>query len=128
LEELVRHRVLDSQPDDTNGDAALVMRAIALIDPLAPQCWRGLVFWPDGLGAVLAAAQATDADAIERLWDLVALELIGNWAAVRPERCDFAMLRSEARQQHGWLQAAAWVEERHASPICSIPSCRVPAN
>jgi eukaryotic-like serine/threonine-protein kinase len=104
LEDLVRHRVLDSEPDDANGDAALVMRAIALIDSLAPLCWRGLVFWPDGLGPALAAAQATDADAIERLRELVALELVGNWAAVRPDRCDFAMLRSDARQHHGWLQ------------------------
>ena len=104
LEDLVRHRILNSLPDDTNGDAALVMRAIALIDPLAPLCWRGLVFWPDGIGTALAAAQATDADASVRLQELVALELSGNWAAVRPERCDFAVLRSEARQQHAWLQ------------------------
>ncbi len=104
LEDLVRHRVLNSQSDDANGDTALVMRAIAMIDPLAPLCWRGLVLWPDGLGPALAAAQATDADAIERLRELVALELVGNWASVRPDRCDFALYRSDARQHHGWLQ------------------------
>jgi hypothetical protein len=105
LEDLVRHRVLDSQPDDANGDAALVMRAIALIDPLAPLCWRGLVLWPDGVGTAIAAAQATNADAVVRLVELVSLELTGNWAAARPERCDSAMLRVEARQQHAWLQS-----------------------
>ncbi len=105
LEDLVRHRVLDSQPDDANGDAALVMRAIALIDPLAPLCWRGLVLWPDSVGTAIAAAQATNADAVVRLVEFVSLELAGNWAAVRPERCDFAVLRVEARQQHAWLQA-----------------------
>jgi hypothetical protein len=104
LEELVRHRVLDSLPDDANGDAALAMRAIAVIDPLAPLCWRGLVLWPDGVGTALAAAQVTDPDAGARLQELVALELAGNWAGVRPERCDFAVVRSEARQQHAWLQ------------------------
>lgn len=104
LEDLVRHRVLDSLPDDANGDTTLLMRAIALIDPLAPLCWRGLVLWPDGIGTALAAAQATDADVSVRLQELVALELAGNWAAVRPERCDFAVLRAAARQQNGWLQ------------------------
>jgi hypothetical protein len=104
LEELARHRVLDSLPDDTNGDATLAMRAIAVIDPLAPLCWRGLVLWPDGIGTAFAAAQATDPGTSGRLQELVALELAGNWAAVRPERCDFAVVRSEARQQHGWLK------------------------
>jgi hypothetical protein len=104
LEDLVRHRVLDSLPDDAPGDAALVMRAIALLDPLAPLCWRGLALWPDGIGAALAAARATDPDASARLQEVVALELAGNWAAMRPERCDFAELRVQARQQHAWLQ------------------------
>ncbi len=57
LEELVRHRTLDALPDDSNGDATLVMRAIALLDPLAPLCWRGMALWPDGIGTALAAAQ-----------------------------------------------------------------------
>jgi len=104
LEDLVRHRALDSLPSDTNGDATLVMRAIAMIDPLAPLCWRGVLLWPDGIGTALAAAQATDADVSLRLQELIALELAGNWAAVRPERCDFAVVRAEARQHHAWLQ------------------------
>ena len=43
-------------PDDAEGDAVLVMRAIALLDPLAPLCWRGSL-WPDGVGPALAAAR-----------------------------------------------------------------------
>ena len=58
VEELVRHRSLDMPPDDGDGEAALVMRAIAVLDPLAPLCWRGLALWPDGIGTALAAAQA----------------------------------------------------------------------
>jgi eukaryotic-like serine/threonine-protein kinase len=109
VEDLARHRVLDARPDETHGDAVLVMRAIALLDPLAPLCWRGLIFWPNGIGAALAAAQATDAQAASaevsaRLQEVVMLELTGSWAAMRPERCDFAVLRVEARQQHAWLQ------------------------
>jgi hypothetical protein len=104
LEELVRHRTLDALPDDSNGDATLVMRAIALIDPLAPLCWRGVALWPDGIGTALAAAQDSDPETIARLEAVIAYEEAGNWAAVRAERCDFAVLRVEARQQHAWLQ------------------------
>jgi eukaryotic-like serine/threonine-protein kinase len=112
LEELVRHRLLDSSPDDASGDAALLMRVIAAIDPLAPLCWRGLALWPDGIGTALAAAQASNGDAGARLKELVALEMAGNWAAMRPERCDFAVLRSDARQQRGWLQLRGGGEVR----------------
>jgi hypothetical protein len=31
-------------------------------------------------------------------------EEAGNWATSRADRCDFAVLRVEARQQHSWLQ------------------------
>ena len=39
-----------------------------------------------------------------RLEEIITREEAGNWAALRPDRCDFAVLRVEARQQHGWLQ------------------------
>ena len=62
VEELVRHRSLDRAPDDGDGEAELVMRAIAVLDPLAPLCWRGVALWPDGIGTALAAAQGSDPD------------------------------------------------------------------
>ena len=104
LEDLVRHRSLDALVDDANGEATLVMRAIALLDPLAPLCWRGVALWPDGIGTALAAAQDSDPEVMSRLEEVIAYEEAGNWAAMRPERCDFAMLRVEARQQRAWLQ------------------------
>jgi hypothetical protein len=104
VEELLRHRLMDMSQDE-GGDPMLVMRAITVLDPLAPLCWRGLALWPDGVGPALAAAQGTDADVIIRLEELVGLEVVTAWAAMRPERCDAAMLRVEARQQHGWLQS-----------------------
>ena len=106
VEELVRHRGLDALPDQANDDGAagLVMRAIALLDPLAPLCWRGVALWPDGTGTALADAQGNDPDLVLRLQEIVAREEAGNWAMLRPDRCDVAMLRVEARQQHGWLQ------------------------
>lgn len=42
VEELVRHRNLDASGDDSSSEVSLAMRAIALLDPLAPLCWRGL--------------------------------------------------------------------------------------
>ena len=48
VEELVRHRSLDRMPDDGDVEAELVMRVIAVLDPLAPLCWRGVALWPDG--------------------------------------------------------------------------------
>ena len=31
-----------------------LLRLVALLDPLAPLCWRGAWIWPDGLGPILA--------------------------------------------------------------------------
>ena len=104
VEELVRHRGLDMLPSDGNGEADLVMRVIALLDPLAPLCWRGVSLWPDGIGSALAVAQGSDPEVLARLEDVIVREEAGNWAATRSDRCDFAVVRVEARQQHSWLQ------------------------
>ncbi len=105
LEEMMRHRPLDSPEDGGVGDALMSTRAIALLDPLAPLCWRGLALWPDGIGAALAATRETDPEVMARLEELIALEIAGLWATLRADRCDAAVLRMEARQQRGWLQA-----------------------
>jgi eukaryotic-like serine/threonine-protein kinase len=104
VEEVVRHRALDGLANDSNGDAALAMQVITLLDPLAPLCWRGVALWPDGIGAALAVARASDPEAMARLEEIITREQAGNWAAMRADRCDFAVLRVEARQQHSWLQ------------------------
>jgi hypothetical protein len=104
LEDLVRHRTLDGIPEDGNSDASLVMRAIVVLDPLAPLCWRGIALWPDGIGTAMAAALGTDPDVLARLAEIIAGEEAGSWASVRSDRCDFAALRVEARSQHAWLQ------------------------
>jgi len=106
LEDLIRHRTHGAPAEDPRGDATLLTRAIAILDPLAPMCWRGMALWPDGVGTLLAAAQdpSADADVAARVEEIIALEVAANWAVVRPERCDFTVLRVEARQQHAWLQ------------------------
>ena len=102
VEELVRHRVSDTSPDESNSDATMLMRAVAIIDPLAPLCWRGTALWPDGLGPLLVAAAGEPALA-GGLEDLVMAEAPAGWAMLRPERCDFSGLRLEARQNRAWL-------------------------
>jgi hypothetical protein len=101
LEELVHHRTL---ADEANSEPGLVMRAVAVIDPLAPLCWRGVAVWPDGIGTALAAARGTDPELVTRLEEMIVQEEAGNWATFRSDRCDFAKIRLEARQQHAWMQ------------------------
>ncbi len=71
VEELVHHRSLDMTPGDGRDDAELLMRAVALIDPLAPLCWRGVALWPDGIGPALAVAQAKAPETLGRLQEIV---------------------------------------------------------
>ncbi|HEY1932015.1 MAG TPA: hypothetical protein VGG99_08390 [Acetobacteraceae bacterium] len=100
LEEMLRQRA-DSAAEEIRSEALTLMRAIAIIDPLAPLCWRGVAVWPDGLGPALAAA-AEDSALPARFDELIAFEAIGTWAVLRPERCDAGLLRVEARQHRAW--------------------------
>jgi hypothetical protein len=104
LEELVHHRAFEVTPGDGGSDAELLMRAVALIDPLAPLCWRGIAVWPNGIGPALAVAQANAPEVLGRLEEIIVREEAANWAALRADRCDVGMLRVDARQQHSWLQ------------------------
>lgn len=86
------------------ADAALLMRACAMLDPLAPLWWRGVALWPDGLGPALAEASVAGASHAAALEELVATEAMPAWAAALPERADLAALRQEARQHRLMLQ------------------------
>ena len=112
LDDVVRQRGLDGTADDVGADALLTMRAVAVLDPLAPLCWRGVALWPDGLGAALAAAEVMGEPLgnllAERLRDLIASEASGNWAAIRPERSDAAMVRAETRTRRALLRLRGW--------------------
>jgi eukaryotic-like serine/threonine-protein kinase len=103
IEEIVRHSG-DPAAEEGFADAMLIMRAVCLVDPLAPLCWRGIAVWPDGLGPVLASLPAGDPQIGAWLLELIAAEAQGTWGSGRPERCDLMVLRVEARQLHGWLQ------------------------
>jgi hypothetical protein len=65
------------------ADDLLLCRAIAMLDPLAPLCWRGVAMMPDGLGPLLARAHCAEAEAPLATADLVALvagEAPARWA------------------------------------------------
>lgn len=116
LEELVSRIEAASR----DGDSMLAMRAVAKIDPLAPLCWRGLSFWPDGLGFALGASiaareSAKDAQQHDPRADgvgappalfeeVVTNELCPVWGHLRADRIDIAMLRTETRRFRGLMK------------------------
>jgi eukaryotic-like serine/threonine-protein kinase len=104
VEELVHHRSPDRTPVGGSDDAELLMSAVALLDPLAPLCWRGVALWPDGIGPALAVAQPKAPEVLDRLQEIVTRQEVANWAGLRPDRCDAPMLRSDARRQQSWLR------------------------
>jgi len=112
LEEVTRLHDIDGIADAAHADGLMTMRAVAILDPLAPLCWRGVALWPDGLGPALASAQAMGGEAgdllAERLGDMVASEAAGHWAMMRPERCDAVALHLAARQRRVMVHLRGW--------------------
>jgi hypothetical protein len=110
IDETVRQRANDGSPGDVRADSALAMRVVAMLDPLAPLTWQGVSVWPDGIGPAMVAAQATPASArgamsqSSRLESIIEHEAIGQWAAVRPQVCDVAALRTLARHHRTWMR------------------------
>jgi len=105
IEELVRQRALDAPSNDQRADAILSMRAVVLLDPLAPLCWRGVAVWPDGIGAALIAPAGEGDETPGLLAGMVQAEAAAVWASLRDERCDSMTLRLDAQQHRAWLQA-----------------------
>jgi eukaryotic-like serine/threonine-protein kinase len=80
-----------------------LMRAVAILDPLAPMCWDGLILWPNAIGTALAAthqdpAVPANVDQAARIARLIGAEAQVAWAAMRPERSDAPTLRADARR------------------------------
>jgi hypothetical protein len=108
VDEAVRPRSYDIEPERGSADAHLVMRAVAMLDPLAPICWGGLSLWPDGLPWLLAAEDTQDGAAAGLLHQLVASEAMATWGSLRPGRSDAQLLRMEARRQAAFLRQPGW--------------------
>ncbi len=86
LEDCVHARTLDTDDDGFAGPLA-VMRAIAVLDPLAPLVWRGIAVFPNGLGPALAsgAGQGTGAGlGADAIAEIIAHDVIASYAACLP--------------------------------------------
>ena len=103
LEELVRFRD-GGIKEGSEESAAALMAAVAVIDPLAPLCWRGLSVWPDGIGATLASALPGDPGTLGLLEEMVKCEAPASWAMFRAERNDILTARQAGRIQRTALQ------------------------
>jgi len=108
LEGALRLRGAQAEASNPRDDKAMLMRAIAVLDPLAPLCWDGIALWPDGLGPALAAADGDDAALSVKLSELIGEEALGVWAMVRPERCDPLSLRLDGHQYRALLHQRGW--------------------
>ena len=101
VEEVIRLRA--SQKDsDSLADAALLNRGIALLDPFAPLCWRGMALWPDGIGPALAGSQG-EPTVTNQITEMINAEIMGIWAVARGDQGDEAYMRREARRLRGIL-------------------------
>lgn len=79
-----------------HGSSAAVMKAVAVLDPLAPLCWDGLALWPAGIGPLLARGVAAP-DTASKLSDLLAQDAIPTWLALREGAAEAALARLESR-------------------------------
>ncbi len=107
IEEAQRIRATEGGAEDGPADARLVVRVVALLDPLAPLCWRGLALWPDAIGTALVAEPAEPATRA-RIEEVLAQDVVWTWAAARSEHCNPMALRQESKQQRAVLRQRGW--------------------
>ncbi len=110
VDDLIKGQADDPVIDPANADGVLLMRTIALLDPLAPLCWRGLAFFPDGIGPLCAtlSGDALQAPQMDLLQIVIHEEACSLWGEARPARMDMAMLRLDCRQQRVILRVGGW--------------------
>jgi hypothetical protein len=106
LEDITHIHAEETESESARTDALLVMRAVAVLDPLAPLVWRGVALFPDGLGTALAAACAAG-DAARHiaaaLEELVACDAISLWPGCSMRRRDAEALKQAARDSRNLL-------------------------
>ena len=72
-----------------------LMRAVAVLEPLAPLVWKTEALWPDALGTALAAAEPPAAAVLR---DMVEQDVFAQWAASHPRRTDAVAIRQAANE------------------------------
>lgn len=103
-------RVAASRAEAVSGAAAdvvvgkLLVQAASILDPLAPLCWPGATIWPDGVGTAFAAAQEGPAGQADAIASIVETEAARIWGNEREDRCDLALIRTDARLHRAALR------------------------
>ena len=100
LEDVTHAHAEEIETESARTDALLIMRAVAVLDPLAPLVWRGVALFPDGVGTALAAAHAAGeaANAVAAaLEELVGCDAISLWPGCAARRRDPEALKQAAR-------------------------------
>jgi len=110
VDEAVRGARNPQRVEEGSADQLLLLQCIATLDPLAPCCWQKLALFPDGIGALAAAADgASDRMGVRQavtrflLGDAVAL-----WGDAKGNRVDSAVLRLDWRQNRMLLHVPGW--------------------
>jgi hypothetical protein len=105
LEDVVHAHQDEEVTQDARTEPLLVMCVIAVLDPLAPLCWRGVALFPDGLGAALAAAMggAAVGPVAAALEELAAFDIISQWPGCAARRRDSEGLQQFSRDVRSML-------------------------
>ena len=97
-------RVIDLPGEGPKPNHAIVSRAIATLDPLAPVIWRGVSIFPDGIGTALVSAvtegQTTLTAALE---DILSQDITHVWMAGRTPRPELVRMQQDVRDWRDWL-------------------------
>ncbi len=111
---------------DAEGDAFLLMRAVAVLDPAAPMCWCGHSLWPDGIGPALVAADPQHA---QQLLMLVSLDPVPAWLEARGQSGQAAnpMLLPRLHRVNFGAHTAASVPWRLRYALNPLLACRSPS-
>jgi hypothetical protein len=129
LEELTRHRQADVATEEGRADAMLALRAVALLDPLAPLCWQGVALWPDGFGPALVAQAESEGGLVELLGEMIVAEATVAFAAQRLPPTEQGRVRQLARTQRAHWQRRGWAGgmARLRYALNPLLPCRSPA-
>jgi hypothetical protein len=99
-----------SSSDTATTETRLLLRCIALLDPLAPSFWRGVALFPDGLGPLAAAAGGKGGDGRlrEAITTYIAADGAALWMETMSGRVDLALQQLDSRQNRLLLLLQGW--------------------
>lgn len=110
VEEAVRDAISPQEKGEHSVGQYLLLHVIIVLDRFAPCCWRGVAFFPDGIGTLAAAADGSG-DRIG-LRDVIGSFLLSDaiplWSDAGERRADSAVLRLDWRQNRMLLQTPSW--------------------